>query len=154
MDVQPLDVNPFYLEDAEAEMSYGHHKLQQALEASMAMTGGQPAPFPSFHDLLTIPNPSQLPPPSPAHTPPPPSHPLQLGDNAALSMPMFPVHKFSKSPCVTDQLDPLGAGNLNACAQERIVNKHINECQKEMERASKQRFVLYWFDRDNTLVTM
>ncbi|KAG1852772.1 hypothetical protein DFJ58DRAFT_884468 [Suillus subalutaceus] len=128
MDVQPLDVNGFYLEDAEAETSYGHRELQQALEASMAATGGQPAPFPSFHDLLTVPNPSQLPPPSPARTPPPSSHPLRPSDDAALSTWMFPVHKLSKAARVTDQLDPLWAGDLNARAQEEIMNKRITEC--------------------------
>jgi hypothetical protein len=47
---------------------------------------------------------------------------------------------------VTDQLDPLWAGDLNARAQEEISSKMVSERRKEMERAAKQRFVLYWFD--------
>ncbi|KAG2751906.1 hypothetical protein P692DRAFT_20725628 [Suillus brevipes Sb2] len=129
---------PFF-DTNDTETNYGYHDLQQALEASMTATGGHPAPFPSFHDLLTAPNPSQLPAPSPTQTP---------------SRISFQVHKLSKAPRVTDQLDPLWAGDLNARAQEEISSKMVSERRKEMERAAKQRFVLYWFDADDAPVIM
>ncbi|KAG2109514.1 hypothetical protein DEU56DRAFT_905628 [Suillus clintonianus] len=171
VDVQPVDDNSvFYLEDAETrepvfdtddtETGYGYRDLQQALEASMTATGGHPAPFASFHDLLTAPNPSQLPAPSPTQTPsrictPPPSFfPPQQRDDTVLTTRAFPVHKLSKAPRVTDQLDPLWAGDLNARAQEEISSKMVSERRKEMERAAKQRFVLYWFDADDAPVIM
>lgn len=135
--------------DAGVEMNDGLRALQHALQSAGA--GGQPV-FPSLHDILTAPaqppTPSQQPPqaslPSLSQQPP---RPLTLSQNDDASvMPAFPIHTPSKPPRVTDQLDPLWAGDLNTRAREEIESTRVAGRRKEMERKAKQRFVLYWFD--------
>jgi hypothetical protein len=131
--------------DAGAEMNDGLRVLQQALQSAGA--GGQPV-FPSFHDILTAPAPA--PSQQPQASLPPLSQPprlLTLSQNDdASAMHAFPIHTPSKPPRVTDQLDPLWAGDLNMRAREEIESTRVAGCRKEMERKAKQRFVLYWFD--------
>ncbi|KIK35154.1 hypothetical protein CY34DRAFT_17199 [Suillus luteus UH-Slu-Lm8-n1] len=143
--------------DAGVEMNDGLRALQYALQ--FAGAGGQPI-FPSLHDILTAPveppTPSQQPPqaslPSLSQQPP---HLLTLSQNDdASAMPAFLIHTPSKPPHVTDQLDPLWAGDLNTCTRKEIESTRVAGCRKEMERKAKQHFVLYWFDADNVPVLM
>ncbi|KAG1904179.1 uncharacterized protein F5891DRAFT_1184362 [Suillus fuscotomentosus] len=117
--------------DAGAEMNDGLRVLQHALQSAGA--GGQPV-FPSFHDILTA--------------------PAQPPNDDTSAMHAFPIHTPSKPPHITDQLDPLWAGDLNTRAREAIESTRVAGRRKEMERKAKQHFVLYWFDADNAPVLM
>ncbi|KAG2108673.1 uncharacterized protein F5147DRAFT_773469 [Suillus discolor] len=172
-DTLALPAEPYWHEDG-VQTNDGLRALQHALQSVGA---GRPAVFPSFHDILIAPAPSQPPasttqPPAPSQPPtllqpPAPSQqshlpplsqitrlPMRSQHGDALAPHAFPVHKLSKPPHVTDQLDPMWTGDLNARAREEIESKRVSERRKEMERASRQRFVLYWFDADNTPVLM
>jgi hypothetical protein len=140
-DTLALPAEPYWHDDA-VQTNDGLRALQRALQSIGA---GRPAVFPSFHEILLAPAPSQPPmpttqPPTLTTQPPTPSQQSHLFPHA------FLVHKLSKPLCVTDQLDPMWTGDLNARAQEEIESKRVSEHRKEMERASRQRFVLYWFD--------
>ncbi|KAG2121179.1 hypothetical protein BD769DRAFT_1671653 [Suillus cothurnatus] len=169
-DTLALPTEPYWHDDA-VQTNDGLRALQRALQS---VSAGRPAVFPSFHDILLAPAPSQPPaptpqppapttqppapttqPPAPTTQPPAPTtQPPAPSQRSHLFPHAFPVHKLSKPPRVTDQLDPMWTGDLNARAREEIESKRVSECRKEMERASRQRFVLYWFDADNTPVSM
>ncbi|KAG1809234.1 hypothetical protein EV424DRAFT_1543115 [Suillus variegatus] len=155
-DTLALPAKPYWHDDA-VQTNDGLRALQHALQSVGA---GRPAVFPSFHDILIAPAPSQ--PPTPTPQPPAPTtqppmlitQPPTPSQRSHLFPHTFPVHKLSKPPRVTDQLDPMWTGDLNARAREEIESKRVSEHRKEMERASRQRFVLYCFDADNTPVSM
>ncbi|KAG1823302.1 hypothetical protein EV424DRAFT_1607712 [Suillus variegatus] len=162
-DTLTLPAEPYWHDDA-VQMNDGLRALQRALQSIGA---GRPAVFPSFHDILIAPAPSQPPaptpqPPVPTIQPPAPTtqppmlttQPPAPSQRSHLFPHAFPIHKLSKPPRVTDQLDPMWTGDLNARAREEIESKRVSERCKEMERASRQHFVLYWFDADNTPVSM
>ncbi|KAG1838438.1 hypothetical protein DFJ58DRAFT_733812 [Suillus subalutaceus] len=165
--------------DTGVEMNDGLRALQHALQSA----GTEQPMFPSFHYILTAPaqppapsqqsglpslsQPPHLPPLSqplclpplsqPPRLPPlsqPPHLPMLSQNDNASAMHAFPVHKVSKAPHITDQLDLLWAGDLNTRAREEIESKRVADRRKEMEQAAKQHFVLYWFDADDTPVLM
>ncbi|KAG1895672.1 uncharacterized protein F5891DRAFT_984108 [Suillus fuscotomentosus] len=141
-DALTLSAEPYWHDDG-VQMNDGLRALQRALQS---VGTGRPAVFPSFHDILIAPAPLQPPaptpqPPTPTTQPPAPTtqpptlttQPPAPSQRSHLFPHAFPVHKLSKPPRVTNQLDPMWTGDLNARAQ---------------------RFVLYWFDADNTPVSM
>ncbi|KAG2029610.1 hypothetical protein BDR03DRAFT_987641 [Suillus americanus] len=168
-DTLTLPAEPYWHDDHEVQTNDGLRALQHAPQS---VSAGQPALFSLFHDILTAPAPSQPPvltiqPPAPTTQPPAPSQqshlptlsqipclPMHSQNGDVLVPHAFLVHKLSKPPRVTDQLDPMWAGDLNMRAREEIESKRVSEHRKEMERASRQRFILYWFDADNTPVSM
>ncbi|KAG2340476.1 hypothetical protein BDR05DRAFT_537788 [Suillus weaverae] len=91
-DTLTLPAEPYWDDDG-VHMNDGLRALQCALQSAGT---GQPAMFPSFHDILTAPASSQqLAPTTQTPTPSQQSHHT------------FPVHKLSKPPRVTNQLDPM-----------------------------------------------
>ncbi|KAG1762675.1 hypothetical protein EV702DRAFT_1052301 [Suillus placidus] len=141
-DTLTLPAEPYWDDDG-VHMNDVLRALQCALQSAGT---GQPAMFPSFDDILTAPtapaSSQQLAPTTQIPTPSQQSHHT------------FLVHKLSKPPCVTDQLDPMWAGDLSARAREEIESKRVSERRKEMERAARQHFILYWFDADNMPVSI
>ncbi|KAG1795002.1 hypothetical protein EV424DRAFT_1547694 [Suillus variegatus] len=136
------EANPVTL-DAEG---FGYYHLHQALSQSLVADGleaPQPLPgrVPSIHDLLMAPPPTM---PSPAGTSP------RLPSSARLSA--TPASRMSKPPRITSQLDPLWQQDLQQRAQKELESTRVAERRKEIERKSKQCFVLNWFDDDNTPV--
>ncbi|KAG2133105.1 hypothetical protein BD769DRAFT_1386266 [Suillus cothurnatus] len=125
---------------------FGYYHLHQALSQSLVAEGleaPQPLPgrVPSIHDLLMAPPPTV---PSPAGTS------AHLPSSARPST--TPVSKMSKPPHITSQLDPLWQQDLQQRAQKELESTRVAERRKEIERKYKQRFVLNWFDDDNTPV--
>ncbi|KAG2114123.1 hypothetical protein DEU56DRAFT_985166 [Suillus clintonianus] len=118
---------------------FGYYDLHKALSASLEgreVPTPLPTHVPSIHDILTAPPPlasGSMQPLRPHHT----------------TLPMAtPVAKMSKPPRITSQLDPMWEKDLRQYAQDDIESKRIAERRKEIERKSKQRFVLNWFDAD------
>ncbi|KAG1786127.1 uncharacterized protein HD556DRAFT_1449982 [Suillus plorans] len=122
---------------------FGYYELHKALSASLEGLEAPtplPARVPSIHDILTAPPPltsGSVQPLRPHHT----------------ILPMAtPVAKMSKPPRITKQLDPMWEKDLCQYAQDDIESKRIAERRKEIERKSKQWFVLNWFDADHAPV--
>ncbi|KAG1846157.1 hypothetical protein C8R48DRAFT_779649 [Suillus tomentosus] len=119
---------------------FGYYQLHKALSASLeGLEAPTPLPacVPSIHDILTAP-------------PPLASGSVQPLRPHRTTLPMAtPVAKMSKPPRITNQLDPMWEKDLRQYAQDDIESKRIAERRKEIERKSKQRFVLNWFDADH-----
>ncbi|KAG1775787.1 hypothetical protein EV702DRAFT_1046677 [Suillus placidus] len=125
---------------------FGYYHLHQALSQSLVADGLEappplPAHVPSIHDLLTAPAPTIPPLASTSARLPSPARPSTT-----------PVSRMSKPPRITSQLDPLWQQDLQQRAQKELESTRVAEQRKEIERKSKQCFVLNWFDDDNTPV--
>lgn len=129
---------------------FGYYELHDALSASLLAEGLEappplPARIPSLHDVLTAPSTQAAAPKS--SCPALQSTPSSLASASAPSLPMsMLVSKMSKPPRITSQLDPMWEKDLRQHAQDDIESKRVAERRKDMERKSKQQFVLNFFD--------
>lgn len=147
----------------------GVHNLHAALEVALTQRGiplptSNACAFPSLHNILhgpLMPTASQsLPFPSTAAAPPLSSSLSSQAPSTSQSLPVPPVvatvhpppppvsgGSTSCQPRITQQLDKLWMSGLAARAQNETEAQKVAARRQEMEKQSRQRFCLHWFDQ-------
>ncbi|KAF8431626.1 hypothetical protein L210DRAFT_155575 [Boletus edulis BED1] len=109
-------------------------QLSQAPSASQSLPSPATAVFSSSSSSSQAPSTSQSLPVPPAMVTLPPPIPLPVP---------------ARQPRITQQLDGLWMSDLATRAQSEVEAQKVAARRQEMEKQSRQRFCLHWFDRDN-----
>ena len=143
----------------------GLHDLQAALEVALTQRGlplstSNACTFTSFHDILhgpsmlqasqaptaAVPSSSLPQAPSTSQTQTLPVPPVVATLPPPLPVPV-PSGPTSRQPRITQQLDELWMSDLAARAQHEAEAQKVAARRQEMEKQSRQRFCLHWFNQ-------
>ncbi|KAG6375796.1 hypothetical protein JVT61DRAFT_2649 [Boletus reticuloceps] len=123
--------------------SQAHTSIAIPTQLSQAPSASQSLPSPTTAALLSSSSLSQA-----------PSQSLPLVPPVMVTLPPplpLPAHcgPTGRQPRITQQLDKLWMSDLATRAQNEVEAQKVAARRQEMEKQSRQRFCLHWFDQDN-----